>query len=106
MEGGRRGKGGQGRERRRDNTVHRCDSVCAYEADAPCDPLQANALLPPECTTHTHCLPSLVNTATSFEVSAAERGSVFTPEPREWEGGGGGGGGCVAHTASVILMGV
>ncbi|XP_048583211.1 rapamycin-insensitive companion of mTOR isoform X2 [Nematostella vectensis] len=34
----------------------------------------ANTLLPPECSRHSHCLPSLVNTATSFEVSAAERG--------------------------------
>ena len=38
---------------------------------------QASTLLPPECTSHTHCLPSLVNTATSFEVSASERGCVI-----------------------------
>ncbi|KAK3755311.1 hypothetical protein QZH41_014619, partial [Actinostola sp. cb2023] len=34
----------------------------------------ANTILPPECSSHSHCLPTLVNTATSFEVSSTERG--------------------------------
>ena len=39
---------------------------------------QANTLLPNECSSHYHCLTSLVNTATSFEVSAAERAYVLS----------------------------
>lgn len=34
---------------------------------------QANALLPPECSSHTHCVPMLVNTASLFEVTNQER---------------------------------
>ncbi|XP_074611135.1 rapamycin-insensitive companion of mTOR-like isoform X3 [Acropora palmata] len=33
----------------------------------------ANALLPPECSSHTHCVPMLVNTASLFEVTNEER---------------------------------
>ncbi|XP_068727211.1 rapamycin-insensitive companion of mTOR-like isoform X1 [Montipora capricornis] len=33
----------------------------------------ANALLPPECSSHTHCVPMLVNTASLFEVTSEER---------------------------------
>ncbi|XP_078353189.1 rapamycin-insensitive companion of mTOR-like isoform X2 [Oculina patagonica] len=33
----------------------------------------ANTLLPPECSSHTHCVPMLVNTASLFEVNSEER---------------------------------
>ena len=36
--------------------------------------LKANTLLPPECSSHTHCLPTLMNIATSFQVTRQERG--------------------------------